>query len=935
MDTAAKLTISPHLAYALDAPLPDDIFVGSGSLLHLRGWCYSSEGPLAALHVLANGVAAPIPNHSWARTDVFVDECPARDRSGYSLLSGFEGFVPFDAVTDVQRVELTLRATLRRGGVIEQPLGSIQLRPGYGGQPATVTWPDQLDAAVGGPRVAICMATFNPPVALFRAQVASLQAQTHANWVCIVSDDCSDQEQLDRIRYVVRDDPRFIFFQNRSRRNFYWNFQEGLRRLPADAEFVALCDQDDVWQPEKLRALLGGFGPATQLVYSDARVVDADGRVQSDTFWDARRNNYTDLPTLMVANTITGAASMFRASLLPDILPFPDPVGPSFHDHWIGLVALVKGDIGYVNRPLYDYIQHADGVIGHNYNKWPGAMSALRQILRAAPRRRLMAATAAMVLKQSLEDHVFVLQKVSLARTLLLRNPEMRPELRAAVARFARFETSLRAAAGEKLSAMRAHRPTLNLEGMFVWSIAGARLRNLAFRYKRRDLLRQQVERPGVPLLDAFIPGATSLAPERPPRSPGSGPAQSPVRHGGIPVLEYGAAKWIRHNVTPLTLEISEQHPKRVNLLLATINFQYVFGGYIGMFNLALRLAREGYRTRIILLEKTEWNLEEWRLQIQKYPGVTTLFDEVEVISRFDRTIPINVNGRDRFVATNCWAAHVAHNTARQLAEKRFLFMVQEYEPYFLAMNSVSAVFQQAYTFPQVQLFSTELLQEFFREERIGVFAQPDGERDAAVFSNAIQTFHPTREQLQRTQRRLLFYARPEEHASRNLYELGMISLAMLVRDPRVDLANWLFCGIGTLEGGGILELAPGIPVEIVPKTSLQEYIRLMPTFDVGLSLMLTPHPSLVPLEMASAGMWAVTNTFGNKTAEKLRAISANLIGVQPTVDGIREGLIGAMSRVDDIDARLAGAKMTWPTDWDAAFPAQSMSTIRAFLGAP
>lgn len=936
MDTNAALGLSAHLSYGLDTPLPDEMFVGHGVMLHLRGWCYSSAGPLAALEIVAGGVATLIANHSWARTDVFAEHCPGQDQSGYSLLSGFEGFVPFAAIADEQSAGLTLRATLQGGVVVEQPLGSVRLRPSYGARPTQVIWPDQRDAAATGPRVAICMATFNPPLALFKAQVASLQAQTHSNWVCIVTDDCTDNELYDRCRYVVKHDPRFVFFQNRTRHNFYHNFQEGLRRTPADAEFVALCDQDDVWRPEKLRTLLDSFAGTTQLVYSDARVVDQDGKVRSETFWRLRRNNHTDLPTLMVANTVTGAASMFRASLLADIIPFPTPIGPAFHDHWIGLVALIRGGIGYVDAPLYDYVQHADGVIGHNYNKWPGALSALRQILRAAPRPRLMARTASMVLKQSLDDYVFVLQKVLLARTLLLRNPDLAPGQRAAIGRFAQFETSMRAALDEKVAAVRARRPTLNLEGMFLWSMAGVRLRNQAFRYKRHDLLRLRIEHPGTRLLDAMMPGAGRL-----PRAPQQQaallpePASEPVRPGGIPVLEYGAAKWICHNITPLTLDISGEHPKRVNLLLATINFQYVFGGYIGMFNLALRLAREGYRTRIVLHEQTEWNLQEWRRQIQKYPGVTTLFDEVEIISRFDRTIPVESSPQDRWIATNCWAAHVAHGTAHLLDEKRFLFMVQEYEPYFLAMNSISAVFQQAYTFPQVSLFSTELLQEFFRNERIGVFAKPGGDRAAAVFSNAIQTFRPTLDQLQRTQRRLLFYGRPEEHASRNLYELGMIALATLVRDPRVNLANWSFHGIGSLGEAGLLELAPGIPVQIVPKTSLEEYIRLMPSFDVGLSLMLTPHPSLVPLEMASAGMWAVTNTFANKTAEKLRAISPNLIGVEPTIEGICDGLVAAMGKVEDFDARLAGAKMTWPTQWDAAFPAGAMVTIREFLGAP
>ena len=33
---------------------------------------------------------------------------------------------------------------------------------------------------------------------------------------------------------------------------------------------------------------------------------------------------------------------------------------------------------------------------------------------------------------------------------------------------------------------------------------------------------------------------------------------------------------------------------------------------------------------------------------------------------------------------------------------------------------------------------------------------------------------------------------------------------------------------------------------------------------------MYTPHPSLVPIEMASAGMATVTNSFENKTADAM-----------------------------------------------------------------
>src|SRR5207249_256486 len=35
------------------------------------------------------------------------------------------------------------------------------------------------------------------------------------------------------------------------------------------------------------------------------------------------------------------------------------------HDHWLGCVALATGKIAYVDRPLYDYVQHHDAALGH------------------------------------------------------------------------------------------------------------------------------------------------------------------------------------------------------------------------------------------------------------------------------------------------------------------------------------------------------------------------------------------------------------------------------------------------------------------------------------------------------------------------------------------------------------------------------------------
>jgi glycosyltransferase involved in cell wall biosynthesis len=228
--------------------------------------------------------------------------------------------------------------------------------------------------ATEAPLVAIAMATFDPDPLLLERQIGSIREQTHERWICLVSDDGSRPERLEHLRALTAGDERFTLSTGGERLGFYANFERALRMVPPEAELVALADQDDRWYPEKLAVLADALGDA-RLAYSDMRVVDESGQVVSNTFWQGRRNNYTDLASLLLSNTVTGAASLFRRELLDLVLPFPEPVGDPFHDQWIASVALATGRIAYVDRPLYDYVQHGAGALGHAaaMNDWDPA----------------------------------------------------------------------------------------------------------------------------------------------------------------------------------------------------------------------------------------------------------------------------------------------------------------------------------------------------------------------------------------------------------------------------------------------------------------------------------------------------------------------------------------------------------------------------------
>jgi hypothetical protein len=364
---AAESPGPAELRIALERPLPTELPAGTGTALFVLGSCAHPRERLTGLDVLVDDIARPATAFAMPRPDL----TDAR--------SGFWATVPIAGRHAPATIELALAARLESGATARAPLGSITVVP-PAPPPATRAQPAQA----GGELIAICMATFEPDPALFAAQVTSLREQTDQRWICLVSDDASRPEHVEHIRTVLGDDSRFAFSRSDERLGLYRNFERAMGMVPAEAPLVALCDQDDRWHPDKLATLRAALDDAV-LVFSDQRLVDADGRVLHDTLWRGRRVNATNLVSELVANTVTGAATLFRRELADLALPFPDSPGFQFHDHWLGVVAMAAGDVAYVERPLYDYVQHAGAVFGDvtrgegpgRLPRWRGARDVL------------------------------------------------------------------------------------------------------------------------------------------------------------------------------------------------------------------------------------------------------------------------------------------------------------------------------------------------------------------------------------------------------------------------------------------------------------------------------------------------------------------------------------------------------------------------------
>ena len=349
--TALPLERDHELEVRLERELPQRLAVGRGNAVFVYGSCFHRRRTVERLRIVADGRSVPAMAHGMPRRDLFAKGLPYR--------SGFWAIVPFPARARRGTATIEVAAELDDRSEVVAELATLELVPRAATEP--VPW---RDGGTEQPLVAICMATYDPPMDLFRTQIESIRAQTHRNWVCVISDDNSRAESFAELEAALDGDARFAVSRSPRRLGFYSNFERAVSMAPAEAAYLSLADQDDRWAPDKLEVLVSALGDA-QLAYSDARVVDVDGNVVSETYWSRRRTNHSNLASLLISNTITGAASLFRRELIDRLLPFPPELGRQWHDHWIALVALATGRVEYVDRPLYDYVQHHAAVVGH------------------------------------------------------------------------------------------------------------------------------------------------------------------------------------------------------------------------------------------------------------------------------------------------------------------------------------------------------------------------------------------------------------------------------------------------------------------------------------------------------------------------------------------------------------------------------------------
>lgn len=235
--------------------------------------------------------------------------------------------------------------------------------------------------------VSVALCTHNGS-AFIAEQLRTIVAQSVPPAEIVVSDDASSDRTLEIVHEfagTLDASIRFVVLENPEPLGVVPNFEQAMRATTGD--FIALSDQDDVWHPGRLEAVLDRFAdsPDLLLVSGDARLVDANGAPLGETLFSALEIRDADIDSinggraldeLLRRNLVTGATTVIRRSLFELAAPFPDPW---VHDEWLAIIAASTGSIRVITDRLTDYRQHDGNQIGASKLGLSGKFGRLRE----------------------------------------------------------------------------------------------------------------------------------------------------------------------------------------------------------------------------------------------------------------------------------------------------------------------------------------------------------------------------------------------------------------------------------------------------------------------------------------------------------------------------------------------------------------------------
>lgn len=216
----------------------------------------------------------------------------------------------------------------------------------------------------------IAMATYNGERYLGE-QLRSLAEQTLLPSELVICDDASSDSTADIARLFAATAPFPVrFVRNEQRLGYDGNFMKAAGLCTSD--YVAFCDQDDVWLREKLAVTQKYICETGCTLFQHGfRLIDGAGKVVSgdSDHWGLEGSGRWGMTR--------GMTQVFKQSLL-SFAPLRDisidhtvGTGVMTHDQWMLFINSLMGKVVTVKDVLVHYRQHGQNVFGYNADQGP------------------------------------------------------------------------------------------------------------------------------------------------------------------------------------------------------------------------------------------------------------------------------------------------------------------------------------------------------------------------------------------------------------------------------------------------------------------------------------------------------------------------------------------------------------------------------------
>ena len=233
-------------------------------------------------------------------------------------------------------------------------------------------------------KVAIILAYFNGEE-FINELIFSIFSQTFSNFHIYVFDDKSTIPfDVENLNLDLDQKKKISVFKRKINLGYSNNFLKGLSEIDDSYEYYSFCDQDDIWDKEKLlrgikiienkeinKPIL--YGTKTWIANKDC------SRILSESISIKRPLGFKNAILQSFAGGNTMIFNLKAKKLITNNL---DLVNPLSHDWWSYLIiAGHGGEIIYDPRPSLFYRQHQGSLVGTN-KSWRGRLLRLLKLIK-------------------------------------------------------------------------------------------------------------------------------------------------------------------------------------------------------------------------------------------------------------------------------------------------------------------------------------------------------------------------------------------------------------------------------------------------------------------------------------------------------------------------------------------------------------------------